>query len=194
MNYSIFRFTLNMHNNRSQASVSAFLGDTAIRLLITLADGGNTYAIEPGCVAILSGTKADGKKIWDRCAIIGNTIQYDFNEQTASFPGVVNCEVTLYGADGGVVTAPKFIIVVDEKEFVYEDFSETHVDALNDILQQKANIAVTSALQEAKESGEFKGDKGDKGDSPKRGEDYWTDEDKAEIKYYVEEAIIGGKW
>ena len=194
MNYSIFRFTLNMHNHRSQASVSAFLGDTAIRLLITLTDGGNTYAIEPGCVAILSGTKADGKKLWDRCAIIGNTIQYDFNEQTASFPGIVNCEVTLYGADGGVVTSPKFIIVVDEKEFEYEDFSEAHVDALNDILQQKANIAVTSALQEAKDSGEFKGDTGDPGYSPQRGTDYWTDEDVAVIKSYVDDEILGGVW
>ena len=36
--------------------------------------------------------------------------------------------------------------------------------------------------------------KGDKGDTPKKGTDYWTDEDKAEIKAYVEEAILGGEW
>lgn len=48
-----------------------------------------------------------------------------------------------------------------------------------------------------------KGDKGDKGDtgatgeagySPVRGTDYWTDADKAEIKAYVDEAILGGAW
>lgn len=42
-----------------------------------------------------------------------------------------------------------------------------------------------------------KGDKGDKGDagySPVRGTDYWTAADKAEIKSYVDEAILGGKW
>ena len=35
---------------------------------------------------------------------------------------------------------------------------------------------------------------GKDGATPKRGEDYWTDEDKAEIKGYVDEAILGGAW
>jgi hypothetical protein len=45
-----------------------------------------------------------------------------------------------------------------------------------------------------------KGDKGDKGDtgaagySPVRGTDYWTPSDIAEIKSYVDEAILGGAW
>ena len=51
-----------------------------------------------------------------------------------------------------------------------------------------------------------KGEKGDKGDngkdgadgkdgySPIRGTDYWTPEDIAEIKTYVEDAILGGAW
>lgn len=38
------------------------------------------------------------------------------------------------------------------------------------------------------------GSKGDKGDSPVRGTDYWTEADKAEIKAYVDEAILGGAW
>lgn len=51
--------------------------------------------------------------------------------------------------------------------------------------------------------GKVKGEKGDKGTdgkdgkdgyTPVRGTDYWTDEDKAEIKAYVEEAILGGEW
>ena len=46
----------------------------------------------------------------------------------------------------------------------------------------------------------LKGDKGDKGDkgedgyTPIKGTDYWTEEDKAEIKSYVDEAILGGSW
>ena len=54
-----------------------------------------------------------------------------------------------------------------------------------------------------------KGDKGDSGEpgrdgengkdgadgySPKRGTDYWTDADMAEIKSYVDDAILGGAW
>jgi len=30
--------------------------------------------------------------------------------------------------------------------------------------------------------------------TPQRGTDYWTEEDKAEIKSYVDEAILGGEW
>lgn len=32
------------------------------------------------------------------------------------------------------------------------------------------------------------------GYTPQKGIDYWTDEDKAEIKSYVDEAILGGEW
>lgn len=35
---------------------------------------------------------------------------------------------------------------------------------------------------------------GEHGYTPIRGTDYWTDEDKAEIKGYVDEAILGGAW
>ncbi len=42
-----------------------------------------------------------------------------------------------------------------------------------------------------------KGDKGETGEAgytPQRGTDYWTDADKAEIRAYVDEAILGGAW
>ena len=35
---------------------------------------------------------------------------------------------------------------------------------------------------------------GTDGKTPVKGEDYWTDEDKAEIQQYVEDAILNGKW
>ena len=38
------------------------------------------------------------------------------------------------------------------------------------------------------------GSDGAEGYSPQRELDYWTDEDKAEIKGYVDEAILGGAW
>ena len=49
----------------------------------------------------------------------------------------------------------------------------------------------------------IKGDKGDPGDpgspgspgyTPVRGTDYWTAEDIAAIKAYVDESILGGAW
>jgi hypothetical protein len=80
---------------------------------------------------------------------------------------------------------------------------------------------VSDAISQAKESGELDGTdgvsashswngttltitsvsgtssadlKGEKGDSPVRGTDYWTDADKAEIKSYVDDAILNGAW
>lgn len=35
---------------------------------------------------------------------------------------------------------------------------------------------------------------GEKGYTPQRGADYWTEEDIAEIKSYVDNAILGGEW
>jgi hypothetical protein len=68
-------------------------------------------------------------------------------------------------------------------------------------------LTVTSASGTS--SANLKGDKGDagvqgiqgeigpqgpKGDTPVRGTDYWTDADKAEIKSYVDDAILNGAW
>ena len=47
---------------------------------------------------------------------------------------------------------------------------------------------IDDALAQAKESGEFDGY------SPVRGTDYWTDADIAEIKGYVDSAILNGSW
>lgn len=38
------------------------------------------------------------------------------------------------------------------------------------------------------------GEPGEDGYTPQRGTDYWTEADKAEIKAYVDNAIIGGSW
>ena len=54
--------------------------------------------------------------------------------------------------------------------------------------------AINTALAQAKASGEFDGEDGADGYSPIRGIDYWTASDIAEIKSYVDEAILGGAW
>jgi hypothetical protein len=50
---------------------------------------------------------------------------------------------------------------------------------------------VEKELTTAKKSGEFDGEDGY---TPQKGVDYWTPADIAEIKYYVDEAILGGEW
>lgn len=51
----------------------------------------------------------------------------------------------------------------------------------------------TSSVDLKGETGET-GPAGPDGYTPVRGTDYWTDADKAEIKSYVDEAILGGAW
>lgn len=164
MNYSIFRFTLNMHNHRSQVSVPAFMGDTGIRLLISLTDGGNPYFIKGGCIAVLSGTKPNGDKLYNRC-LLENPIEkdgeihytrivYDFTEQTSNCKGVTNCEIILYGTDGHIITAPKFVIVVDEREVGYDDIieSETEKNALDLAMTAEAQRESAESLRVSAET------------------------------------------
>ena len=75
-----------------------------------------------------------------------------------------------------------------------EDIAELTTDKMD--AAQLPN-AIEAALAQAKASGEFDGkpgEKGDPGETPVRGADYWTDADKAEIKSYVDNAILGGAW
>ena len=68
-----------------------------------------------------------------------------------------------------------------------DEIARSNIEKLRIESQQYTN----TALSQAKESGEFDGADGY---SPIRGIDYWTDADKAEIKSYVDEAILGGEW
>lgn len=63
--------------------------------------------------------------------------------------------------------------------------------------QGEQGIQGIQGIQGEKGSDGAKGDKGDKGDNgytPVRGTDYWTAADKAEIKSYVNDAILNGAW
>ena len=62
------------------------------------------------------------------------------------------------------------------------------------IAAASAANAKAAELQAKADAGDFNGNDGADGYTPVRGTDYWTDADKAEIKSYVDEAILGGAW
>ena len=71
-------------------------------------------------------------------------------------------------------------------------FLETQkVDLSEYFKRTEVQSLVNTALTNAKENGEFDGTDGY---NPIRGTDYWTEADKAEIKAYVDDAILGGVW
>lgn len=307
---SIKRMSLDLHNTTSNESVRVKRSDTGRKICISLVDGGTPYQITSDCYAVFTAKNAQGNAILHPCTIENNVIVYELKKQATAVPGMLKCEVELYGADDKLITAPKFSILVEDK--VYSDgdteADEGEVSTLAGLIKDAAsaianvNTAADNAndvaeeLREARDNGEFvgapgpqgpkgdtgpegpqgpkgeqgiqglpgekgekgdsgpkgdtgatgvqgpKGDKGDpgekgetgatgpqgpqgiqgekgekgdtgatgatgpkgdtgeqgpagaKGDTPVRGKDYWTETDKAEIKSYVDEAILGGVW
>ena len=141
MNYSIFRIPLNLHSIQSQASVPVFLGDTSIQLRISLSDGVKPYTITDGCIAKISIKRPTGSILEAFCTIENNTtVVYSFDKdeitkQTAVVEGIHDCDVTLYGNDGGILGSPRFTMVVNGKvinkdDIVISDEDKTTIDAI----------------------------------------------------------------
>jgi hypothetical protein len=144
MNSSNYRFTLDLHSTQSQISLPVTLQDTARVFLISLSDGGLPYIIEDGCLAMISVKRPTGTFIEAFCAIEnGTTIKYDFeqNKNTAAVPGIHDCSITLYDADGKEIASPKFTMIVSEKVVNRDDINITDEDItfINGMLAAEAS-------------------------------------------------------
>lgn len=141
MNYSKYRFNLDMQSYISQISLPVRQNDTGISLRINLTDGGIPYTINDGCVAMFFARKSDGNPLLNYCLIENNTtICYELTQQTTACSGVVDCEIRLYGPDGSIITTPRFILVVDSRVVSGSDFvpSDGEMDVLDNILISEA--------------------------------------------------------
>ena len=155
MNYSDYRFTLDVQIHQAQVSVPVTLGDSARRLCISLTDGRKPYVIAEGCIATFNAKKPDGTVIKNSCIIERNTMIYEFTEQTTNVEGVVNCDITIYGVDGKVLYSPQFILVVDKK--VVRDgeipLSVSELTAFDSILVAEAARKVAEITRQTNEAG-----------------------------------------
>lgn len=141
MKASTYRFTLDLQKHNSQMSIAVFRNDTAVKLCISLTDGGNPYLIGDSCTAIFYGEMPNEEPLIHNCMIEDNTrIIYEFNEATAREEGIVNCQIRLYNKDHKIISAPKFIIVVHENlvpqtlDLGDESLSKYNLSAWEDIL------------------------------------------------------------
>lgn len=131
MNSSKYRFTLDMHTAQSQVSLPIVLHDTARKLYISLADGGKIYHIVDGCLAVIRIDRPTDTYIEQFCPIEDNTnIVYDFAQytNTAIVEGLHECEVTLYGLDGRIITTARFSMVVSARVVSKDDIEITDDD------------------------------------------------------------------
>ena len=152
MNYSKFRFTLDTHKHQSQVSIPVMRGDTAVQLYITLTDGGLPYHIGENCFAVMIVNKPDGCTFRRPCVIEGDgsVIRYDFCPDTSNISGASLCEVRLYGANG-ILTAPCFTIMVDERIPHYDEtVTENVTTALDKVfLNEAARVAAENERAKA---------------------------------------------
>ena len=107
--------------------------------------------------------------------------------EDASHRVVTDTEKSAWNAKAEVSAIPtKVSQLTNDSNYLTE-----HQDISGKLDADKLPEAINTALAQAKESGEFDGENGY---NPVRGIDYWTDSDIAEIKSYVDDAILGGEW
>ena len=156
MIYSNCRFTLDIQKLHSQVSVPVSQGDTAKTFLISLKDGVEPYFITTGCLAMLSIKRPSGTYLQAFCTILDNTvIKYDFseNENTAIEEGLHDCELTLYGPDGGTLSSSWFTMVVNARVINSDniDITDEDITAVDAMLVKEAARQVAETERSAAE-------------------------------------------
>lgn len=190
MNNSIYRVSLDIHTTASQAMLNITKSDTARAILFVLTDGGKPYAIANECIAVFRAKKPDGTVLYNYCSIDDGVIRYELTGQTSASVGVLECEVTLYGADNKQITSPRFALIVEDNLYSddevesSDEFTEltkaisavsgyAQVNAIVNKVGSVATIEVTDksgVIHSATVSDGAKGEKGEKGDTGARGE------------------------
>lgn len=151
MKDSHYRISLDIHSTQSQVSLPVKQGDTSRKVFISLCEGGNPYQIDEDCLAVFSARKPDGNIIENNCIIANNVIEYTITEQTSVANGMLKCEIKLYGGDSGLITSPRFTIIVDARAV-----SDAEVESSSEYLALTGLYTITnSAAANANEKAEL---------------------------------------
>ena len=135
MRDSHYRITLDITKTQSQVSLPVKKGDTSRKIYISLVEGSQPYEIDgTKCTAVFHGIKSDGTKLEEFCIIEGNTIRYDFTEQTTAAVGLVECDITLHNIETGVIASPHFCIIVDDRAIEPGVLSENETITFDEVL------------------------------------------------------------
>ena len=145
MNLATYSFSLDVHKRGSQLMLEAKKNDTGRKLLVTLMENGKPYNITSDCYAVFRARKTDGTVLYNDCSIEDNEISYTITQQTLAVPGILDCEITLYGSDGKQVTSPNFSIIVDDTVQSDDEVESTNeytalTKAMSDYADAKENL------------------------------------------------------
>ncbi len=158
MNYSDYRFSLDINESVSAVCPRVKKGDTVRRLIITLTQNGRPYLPGDGCSAVFKGEKPDGTVLFNECTVNNGSLTVPITSQTIAVPGKVKCEISLYSETGDLLTSPTFDIAVDDT--VSDDDaieSANEYTALSRMIGEVGSIdlAVKDALERAMEKENF---------------------------------------
>lgn len=157
MNVINYRVSLDMFDTLSQVTIKAKKGDSACKINITLTKNGRIFQIGKGCYATFNAKKSDGNFIYDACTIEGDTIVYDFTSsidengicQISACEGNVDCEVTLYNAEGAQLTSSRFTLYIDSVIYNGEEIvSSPQTDVLKELIKNVGAVLEESAVVE----------------------------------------------
>lgn len=145
MNDVIYRAVLDMYETATQKKFNIKQRDTARAILFTLTANGKPY-LPVGCTAILRAEKPSGAILYNNCEIDDYVISYHLTNQTTSEVGLVSCELELYGADGKLITSPKFSMRVED--VLYDGSmveSQDEFTALEQAIIRTENLNITAS-------------------------------------------------
>jgi hypothetical protein len=162
------------------------------------AQGYITVYNENNGTTVLSTSHTTGSDYYLKFPAHGGTIATTSDlESLASVSTLTTAEYNELEASNSINANTLYMLSdADEEEYVLLSDFEALEGTVNKLESNKLDSSelptvIDETLAQAKTSGEFDGKDGY---TPIRGTDYWTDADKAEIKSYVDDAILGGAW
>lgn len=128
MNTSIYNISLDLHRATAPEALTVKRGDTAREVRVTLVEDGKPYEITSRCAAVLCAALPGGA---DTVALTieGNVLTAAVPAAWIALSGEIGCEVRVYDEDGGVVTSPRFSIIVSDTLFP-DDSAEVYYGML----------------------------------------------------------------
>lgn len=152
----------------------------ACKLTFDFFDDGVLLDIQ-NCVLVVRARRADGTCVEGAGEIVDGKGVFIPENNIYSIPGELRLEIALCDSAKSYITTKIITAEVVEGIGDNNEPEATEISVFVTLLNQvQSKIEAINKLIE---------------DSiPVKGVDYWTDEDKAEIKAYVDEAILGGEW
>lgn len=146
----VYDLRLDAGRSGSQAAVIVKHGERRTRLLRMRLYNGSTFVpIDEGNACVLRGIKPDESVVFNECAVVDGAAEQAISEQMMAAPGAVECELVVYGPDGGVLTSPRFDIYVED--ILYPDGTVESTDEFTGLTDAMGRLAALETAVEARE-------------------------------------------